>query len=163
MKKPCFSYSCSCTSSTVVVIFFKEKKSYEVTLFKMENFNQVQKRKIEDSSEDDKESKKMHKDSLSSKSQIAAESTLIDEDEDSARAKEIMESLDLSDSSLVDDKTFDDHINTIVSIVNSVPDEEVSSPQDCIDKLKKDLDMKNEQIKSILLENEVLSKKIAEL
>ena len=74
-----------------------------------------------------------------------------------------MESLDLSDSSLVEDKTFDDHINTIVSIVNSVPDEEVSSPKDCIDKLKKDLDMKNEQIKSILLENEVLSKKIAEL
>ena len=134
-----------------------------MTLFKIENFNQVQKRKIEDSSEDDKESKKMHKDSLSSKSQIAAELTLIDEAEDSARANEIMESLDLSDSSLVDDKTFDDHINTIVSIVNSVPDEEVSSPQDCIDKLKKDLDMKNEQIKSILLENEVLSKKIAEL
>ena len=107
-----------------------------MTLFKIENFNQVQKRKIEDSSEDDKESKKMHKDSLSSKSQIAAESTLIDEDEDSARAKEIMESLDLSDSSLVDDKTFDDHINTIVTNVNS-PDEEVSSPQDCIDKLKK--------------------------
>ena len=129
----------------------------------MENFNQVQKRKIEDSSEDEKESKKMHKDSLFSKSQIAAESTLIDEAEDSAWANEIMESLDLSDSSLVDDKTFDDHINTIVSIVNSVPDEEVSSPQDCIDKLKKDLDMKNEQIKSILLENEVLSKKIAEL
>ena len=98
LKKPCFSYSCSCYSSTVVVIFFKKKKS-----------------------------------------------------------------LDLSDSSLVDDKTFDDHINTIVPIVNSVPDEEVSSPQDCIDKLKKDLDMKNEQIKSILLENEVLSKKIAEL
>ena len=68
----------------------------------------------------------MHKDSLFSKSQIAAESTLIDEAEDSARANEIMESLDLSDSSLVDDKTFDDHINTIVSIVNSVPDEEVS-------------------------------------
>ena len=107
-----------------------------MTLFKIENFNQVQKRKIEDSSEDDKESKKMHKDSLSSKSQIAAESTLIDEDEDSAQAKEIMESLDLSDSSLVDDKTFDDHINTIVTNVNS-PDEEVSSPQDCIDKLKK--------------------------
>ena len=64
-----------------------------------------------------------------------------------------MESLDLSDSSLVDNKTFDDHINTIVSIVNIVPDEEVSSPQDCIDNLKKDLDMKNEQIKSILLEN----------
>ena len=100
----------------------------------MENFNQVQKRKIEDSSEDDKESKKMHKDSLFSKSQIAAELTLIDEAEDSAQANEIMESLDLSDSSLVDDKTFDDHINTIVSIVNSVPDEEVSSPQDCIDK-----------------------------
>ena len=144
-------------------MFFKEKKSYEVTLFKMENFNQAQKRKIEDSSGDDKESKKMHKDSLFSKSQIAAESTLIDEAEDSARANEIMESADLSDSSLVDNKTFDDHINTIVSIVNSVPDEEVSSPQDCIDKLKKDLDMKNEQIKSILLENEVLSKKIAEL
>ena len=127
-----------------------------MTLFKIENFNQVQKRKIEDSSEDDKESKKMHKDSLSSKSQIAAESTLIDEDEDSAQAKEIMESLDLSDSSLVDDKTFDDHINTIVTNVNS-PDEEVSSPQDCIDKLKKDLDMKNKHIKSIFLENEVLS------
>ena len=129
----------------------------------MENFNQAQKRKIEDSSGDDKESKKMHKDSLFSKSQIAAELTLIDEAEDSAQANEIMESLDLSDSSLVDDKTLDDHINTIVSIVNSVPDEEVSSPHNCIDKLKKDLDMKNEQIKSILLENEVLSKKIAEL
>ena len=102
----------------------------------MENFNQVQKRKIEDSSGDDKESKKMHKDSLFCKSQNAAELTLIDEDEDSAQAKEIMESLDLSDSSLVDDKTFDDNINTIVSIFNS-PDEEVSSPQDCIDKLKK--------------------------
>ena len=86
---------------------------------------------------------------------------MIDEAEDSARANEIMEFLDLPDSWLVDDKTFDDHINTIVSIVNSVPDE--VSPQDCIDKLKKDLDMKNEQIKSVLLENEVLSKKIAEL
>ena len=126
----------------------------------MENFHQAQKRKVEDSSGDDKERKKMQEDSLFSKRQIAAESTLIDEAEDSARANEIMESLDLSDSSLVDDKTFDDHINTIVSIVNSVPDEEVSSPQDCIDKLKKDLDMKNEQIKSILLENEVLSKKV---
>ena len=61
----------------------------------MENFNQVQKRKIEDSSKDDKESKKMHKDSLFSKSHIAAEFTLIDEAEDSARANEIMESLDL--------------------------------------------------------------------
>ena len=62
MTKQCFSYSCTCTSFTVVVIFFKEKKYYEETLFKMENFNQVWKRKIEDSSGDDKESKKMDQD-----------------------------------------------------------------------------------------------------
>ena len=124
----------------------------------MENLNQ--KRKHQDEEDELERSKKLHSEDEFSGSLITAESTKIDDFDDSDLANTVIES-NLTVTSK-DSEEFDadeSHIETIVTICKAITEEKTSLVEE-IKNLRKDLQIKEDEVKHLKTQNKKLLDKV---
>ena len=120
-----------------------------------------QKRKIQEE-ETEKENKKPHNESEFSSTQISAESTHIEDADESKSVESILKERNITEES--DDETLDNsHVEAIMTVLNSNQEtnQTIASLNEIISQLQSDLDIKDKEIQELKAEKESMKCKFA--